>query len=260
MDETSQPAARAEDPPAVARRLLRSIPMATLATRAVALDGWPYASLVACASGHDGTPVLLLSQLSDHTKNLQADDRASLLFDNTAGLTNRMAGERLTLMGRLAPVTEERREPLRRRYLARHPAAATYEGFGDFAYWAMRVERAHLIGGFAKAFWFEAPDFVPLLPPGYALETAEPGILEHMNGDHQDAIDAYAAALAGRGGRGWRMTGIDRDGIDLRRAGETARVAFDAPVDDAAAAREALIRLVGHARAAVRGSGVDDAC
>lgn len=240
----------AETPAAAARRILKSVPMASLATLAAAADGWPYASLVACAVGHDGTPVLLLSELSDHTRNLRADPRASLLVDNTAGLANRMAGERLTLMGRLAPVEDA---ILRNRYLARHPGAARYEGFADFAYWAMAVERCHLVGGFANAHWLDAADVVAPLPEGYALAEAEASILEHMNDDHRDAIDVYANHLARRGGQGWRMTGIDRDGVDLRRGGETARVSFPQPVDDAPAAKEALIQLVTRARAVAAG-------
>ena len=237
-----------ETPAAAARRLLKSVPMASLAT--LTADGGPYASLVACAVGHDGTPVLLLSELSDHTRNLRADQRASLLLDNTAGLANRMAGERLTLMGHVAPVDDA---TLRRRYLARHPGAARYEGFADFAYWAMTVERCHLVGGFADAHWLDAAEVLPSLPDGYALAEAEPDILEHMNADHRDAVDVYANHLARRGGQGWRLTGVDRDGIDLRRGGETARVSFDAPVDDAATAKEALIALVTRARAVAAG-------
>jgi putative heme iron utilization protein len=117
----------------------------------------------------------------------------------------------------------------------------------------MAIEAAHLIGGFAKAYWLDAADLLPPLPAGYTLHEAEAGILEHMNADHRDAINVYAHHLARRSGDGWRMTGIDREGIDLRRGGETARVAFPEPVDDAEAAREALIQLVAAARAAAGG-------
>ncbi|NBB68842.1 MAG: DUF2470 domain-containing protein [Alphaproteobacteria bacterium] len=249
-----------ETPAATARRVLRSVPMAALATLARDRQGWPYASLVACAVGHDATPVLLLSELSDHTRNLHADGRASLLFDNTYGVDERMAGERLTLMGRLAPVADDARPALRARYLARHPGAGRYEGFGDFAYWAMRVEQAHLIGGFARAFWLAGDDVVGAPAASAALAEAEAGIVEHMNTDHGDAVDVYANHLAGRGGRGWRLTGVDRDGIDLRRGGETARITFDTPVDDPVAAREALIALVTRARAVAAERGDEAAC
>ncbi len=242
------------DAAAQARRLLRAVPMASLATAAADRQGWPYASLVAVAVDHDGTPVLLLSQLSDHTRNLREDPRAALLLDNTVGVANRMAGERLTVIGTLAPAPAARKDQLRTRYLARHPAAAAYEGFGDFDYWSMTVTSAHLIGGFAQAFWLDGAALMPSLPPNYALPAAEAEILQHMNADHRDAINVYAIALAKRAGGGWRMTGIDRDGIDLRSGANTARVGFDAPVDDANSAREALIQLAARARAAAAGA------
>ena len=258
MSETTAPADDAAagdeaafDAPTVARRLLRSVPTASLATLA-AEGGGPYASLVTLAVEHDGTPILLLSELSDHTRNLRADPRGSLLLDNTAGLANRMAGERLTLVGRLEPLAADRRERPRRRFLARHPGAVHYEGFTDFAYWTMRIERAHLVGGFAKAAWLAAGDVLTALPEGYTLADAEPDIVAHMNDDHREALDIYANEIARRPGYGWRLTGIDRDGLNLRRAGETARVPFPEPVDDAAAAKEALIALVRDARAAAR--------
>ncbi len=262
MSETTAPPTGETrfDAPAVARRLLRSVPAASLATLAAQDGGWPYASLVTLAVDHDGTPILLLSELSDHTRNLKADARASLLLDATAGLANRMAGERLTLTGRLAPAPAERRERFRRRFLARHPGAVHYEGFSDFAYWSMTLNRAHLVGGFAKARWLDAAEVLVPLPSGYTLAEAEPGIVEHMNQDHREAIDVYANHLARREGYGWRMTGIDREGVDLRRSGETARVSFPTPVDDAAAAKEALIALVAKARAAARARSDEGAC
>ncbi|MEO1089707.1 MAG: DUF2470 domain-containing protein [Pseudomonadota bacterium] len=253
MDEPHLPAERV-DAPALARRLLRTAPMASLATRADDRDGWPYTSLVAFATGHDGTPVMLLSDLADHTRHLTADDRASLLLDGTGDLANRMAGERMTLLGRITRLPPADSEPLRRRYLARHPAARAYEGFGDFAYWQMRIERARVIGGFAKASWLEADAFMPSLPDRYTIDAAEADILEHMNRDHLDAIQLYANQIAGQPGTGWRLTGVDVDGIDLRRGGHTARIAFDREVIDAAMAKDSLIALVAGARTALPSS------
>jgi putative heme iron utilization protein len=85
------------------------------------------------------------------------------------------------------------------------------------------------------------------------LADAEPEILEHMNRDHAEAIELYANRIIGRQGAGWRMTGIDPEGIDLRRSmeagGETARLDFEAPVLTPAAARLALAGLAQRARA-----------
>jgi hypothetical protein len=71
-----------------------------------------------------------------------------------------------------------------------------------------------------------------------------------MNADHADAIQLYAGRLLGLPAGEWRMTGIDAEGLDLRHAGRVARLAFDAPIGDAAEARKVLIALVTKARAA----------
>lgn len=223
-----------------ARRLIRSQDRASLATT-LAGDGTPYASLVLYATLPDATPVLLLSALAEHTKNLKADPRASLLVDGTAGLADPLTGARVTLVGRLEEVNDAQA-----RYLARHSSAEAYVGFGDFRFYALRMARAHLVAGFGRIHWIDASAILATPPP--ALVESEAGIIDHMNGDHSDALDLYAIRLLGRSGTGWRMTGIDAEGCDLRREGETARLDFGAPIEDAEAARRELVRLVKQAR------------
>ena len=105
---------------------------------------WPYASLVLVAVDHDLSPILLLSDLAEHTKAIAADDRVSLLFDGTHGLDQPLTGPRVTLVGRAARTDDAR---LARRFLARHPDAEMYAGFKDFHFYRVAVERAHLVGG-----------------------------------------------------------------------------------------------------------------
>lgn len=227
---------------ATARRLMRSLDRATLAT---SLDGWPYASLVLVAAALDAAPLLLLSDLAEHSKNLKRDARVSLLYDGTAGLADPLTGARVTVLGEIAPATDP---SLLRRYVARHPSAAAYAGFGDFHCYRLSVRRAHLVAGFGRIDWIAADALLPSPQETTELAEAEPGILAHMNADHAEALDLYARHLAGRTGGGWTMTGIDPDGVDLRREGETARLDFAAPVTDAAAARRELVRLAQAAR------------
>lgn len=236
------------------RRLLRSRPKAALSTTMTAAGerdpGAPYVSLVTIATDHDASPILLLSGLSDHTRNLAADDRAALLLEDTEGLANPQTGERATVMGRIRRIADAAaRERCRRRFLARHPAAALYAGFGDFAFFRMEIARVHFVGGFARAVWLDEPAGV-LTPPAVAeaLAAAEDGICGHMNDDHGEAVDLYAIRLLGREGTGWRMAAIDADGCDLVREEESARLAFDEPLTDAAAARRVLVELAGRAR------------
>ena len=109
------------------------------------------------------------------------------------------------------------------------------------------VERAHLVGGFGKIRWIDAAELAPPSAPGFT--EAEAGIVDHMNADHADALQLYAAKLIGRAGDGWKMTGIDPEGLDLRRRGEVARLAFDVPLQAVGEARKILVDLVGKARA-----------
>ena len=225
-----------------ARRLIRAQDRASLATL-LAGDGTPYASLVLYATLPDATPVLLLSALAEHTKNLKADARASLLVDGTAGVDDPLAGARATLVGRLEDIAEAAARP---RYLGRHPSAEAYAGFGDFRFYALRFARAHLVAGFGRIHWIEAADVLDVPPP--ALIDREADIVGHMNEDHADAVDLYATRLLGKASTGWRVTGIDAEGADLRRAGEIARLDFSKRVDDAETARRELVRLVKEAR------------
>lgn len=227
-----------------ARALIRARPLATLST-ALAADGWPYGSLVLIATATDGTPLLLISTLAEHTRNLAADDRVSLLFEATSGLANPLTGARVTLLGHARPSADLLD---RQRFLRRHPEAEMYAGFKDFGLYRVAPVRGHLVAGFGRIHWIDGGELLTI--PAPALAEAEAGIVTHMNDDHLDAIQLYAARLLGLAGGGWRMTGCDPEGCDLRRDAEVARLNFGQLVEDAATARAELVRLVKQARAA----------
>ena len=146
---------------ALARQLLTEAGDATLATSFTGARpeerGWPYASLVMMARDEDGQPILLLSDLAEHTRNLKAEPRVSLLIDGTKAQANRLAGSRLTVLGRATIVTDAvARDRMQRAYVSRHPDAAAYAGFKDFHFYKVSIDRAHLVGGFGKIRWIEA--------------------------------------------------------------------------------------------------------
>lgn len=232
-------------PGAAVRGLLRAADRATLATTLAGgpSGGSPYASLVLLAADHDAAPLLLISTLAEHTRNLAADPRAALLVDGTAGLEEPLTGARATMLGRFVRDDDPGR---RARYLRRHPSAAGYAGFGDFGLWRMQVERAHIVAGFGRIHWVEATDLAG--PPAPALAEREADVVDHMNAEHADAVALYARVLLGLDGDGWVMTGCDAEGADLRCGGRVARLAFDEPVEDAEGARVQLVRLVKRAR------------
>jgi putative heme iron utilization protein len=230
------------------RRLIRSAGAATLATAERNHDGRAYASLVETACGHDASPILLLSDLADHTKNIARDDRVSLLFDGTTPGTDRLAGARVTVQGHARRLADgPRKDVLAARYLARHPGAGAYADFGDFNFYEVTPERAHLIGGFGKIHWLNAESFLYDTGDAAALAEAEPEILDHMNTDHADAVQLYAG-LAGSAEADWRLCGIDPEGIDLARDGRFLRIAFEKTVLDPSSARARLATLAKQAR------------
>ena len=140
--------------PADPRDLMHAQGAASLATL---MDGAPYVSLVLVAFDADGAPLLLLSRLAQHTRNLLADPRVSLLFDGTAGLEDPLAGPRLTVLGAVAPCSDA---TVLDRYLVHHPSARAYAGFSDFDLYKVTVDRAHFVGGFGKIRWVEAAELL----------------------------------------------------------------------------------------------------
>lgn len=232
-------------PEIIARRVVRACDRAALATAHAGHGNWPYASLVMVACGHDASPILLMSDLAEHAKNIAAEPRVSLLFDGTGPLEEPLNAPRVTVLGRARRSDDP---ALRARYLARHPAAERFARFGDFRIYEVEVERAHLVEGFGRVRWMEPARFLSDAPA--ALARAEPGIVAHMNDDHAEAVELYATTLLGRAPGDWRMTGIDPEGCDLRRGGEVARLDFEAPITDASEARKMLVELAKKARAA----------
>jgi putative heme iron utilization protein len=218
----------AETPATRARAVMRATDRAALAT---AQGGWPFASLVLVALDHDASPLLLISDLSEHAKNIKADRRVSLLFDGTQGLDDPLTGPRVTVLGEAAPIEDGR---LKERFLGRHPAAELYAGFADFHLHQVSVTRAHLVAGFGRIHWVEASDLLVTADVSFFRE--ETSTLAAVNQDPK-MVNAAVRAL-GLEGDGWRMTGIDPEGLDLRRAGSIARLAL--PLATAGAVRSAL--------------------
>lgn len=232
-----------------ARRLLRSADRAYLATRRRG-DGeapdWPYAALVLLAVDHDASPLLLISALAEHTKDIAQDNRVALLVDGTHGLDQPLTGARATLLGRIEKTAEPRH---RARFLARHPGASVYADFKDFGFFRVAVERAHLVAGFGRIHWVDAGALLDAAGDATELIAAESEIVRHMNRDHADAMSLYAVKLLGLPSGAWAMTGIDAEGLDLRLAGRVARLDFPRRVATAEQARAELVRLAKQARA-----------
>ncbi|AWB23588.1 DUF2470 domain-containing protein [Methylobacterium currus] len=239
------PAAEAPfDAVGLAKSLLRKVRSGALATLERE-GGAPFASLVTVATDLDGAPLLLLSRLSAHTLNLEADPRCSLLL-SSGGKGDPLAHPRLTVTGTAERSDEAR---VRARFLARHPKAALYADFPDFAFFRLAVRAGHLNGGFAKAATLKPAELLTDLSGLEALPESEPGAVAHMNEDHADAVALYATRLAGEEPGPWRLTGFDPEGLDLMAGDRTARVAFPERLASPAALRPALVAMAAQARA-----------
>ncbi|ACB96314.1 HugZ family protein [Beijerinckia indica] len=233
-----------------AKRLLRVIRAGTLATLAPE-DGFPFASLVNVATEPDGSPLLLISALATHTKHLIVDDRVSLLLVQT-GPGDPLAHPRLTVTGRAEVLKDsEARETAKRRFLNRHPKSALYADFPDFSFCRIRLQHAHLNGGFGRAGQFSAAQIQTSISGSANLISSEVRALTHLNADHAVALALLAKALAEAPDGDWRATGIDPEGLDLACGDRTARIVFPALVHDAEELRKTLENLVDVARVAL---------
>jgi putative heme iron utilization protein len=223
-----------------ARSLVRRGLKAALAT----LDrgsGHPYASLVTMATEPDGTPIFLISRLALHTQNLLADRRASLLIDGTDDEGDPLAGARVTVMGQASPETSS---TARSRFLARHPAAASYVHFDDFAFYRLKLEWAHFVGGFGRITRLGPAELILLMGDTADLVASEAEIVAEVNRDRSREVELLATRLAAGPPGPWRLTGIDPAGLDLMFGGHTRRVEFSSPVKTAEAAKRQLLRML----------------
>lgn len=234
------------DPGKLAKSLLRRSRQGALATLMPG-SGDPYCSLVNLASHPDGSPILLISRLAVHTKNILADGRVSLMLDERAA-GDPLEGARIMLSGR-AEQADGERDLLQRRYLNAHPAAEAFVSFKDFSFFRIRPAGTHLVAGFGRIVDLKPEQFLTDLAGADDLLAAEEGAVEHMNADHRDAMGLYATRLLGAAAGDWRCTGCDPEGIDMQDGQTALRLNFPERVTDGTALRKMLVRLVGEARA-----------
>jgi len=236
---------RDKEPGFVARRLMRTARLATLATIDGESGGGPYASLTLTACAHDAAPLMLLSDLARHSRNIASNSRVSLLFAKFG--RDAIAQARVSVMGRAELCDDPQ---LRRRFLARHATAQGFAGFADFRLYRVAVESVHFVGGFGRIHTLARERVLFDTSGAGELAAAEADILDHMNSAHAQAITLCAHNLIGRPGLEWRLTGIDPEGIDLARNDAEARLDFDMVVHGAEEAHTALAHLARTARQA----------
>jgi putative heme iron utilization protein len=234
------------DPSRLARSLLRRSRQGALATL-MAGSGDPYCSLVNVASHADASPILLISRLALHTKNILGDNRVSLMLDERAA-GDPLEGARIMLAGRAEEADPDQAGILRRRYLNAHPSAEVFVDFKDFSFFRIVPAGAHLVAGFGRIIDLTPGQFLTDIGDAGELLEAEQGAVEHMNADHREAMKLYATRLLGADSADWACTGCDPDGMDMQAGTTVLRLDFPERVTNGTALRKMLVRLADEAR------------
>jgi heme iron utilization protein len=259
-DEQGQPSARRRSAAEEARTLVSSVTVGYLAT--VGEDGDPWCSLVVYGPTAQGDPVLLVSTMAEHGRNLVVDARASLAINDPTAPGDPLDRPRITLAGRAVKPEGDAAEAALDAHVAAIPGARLYAGWDDFSLWVLEVQRVRWVGGFARMDTIGRDDYRAAEPDPTQPIAARS--VAHLNKDHSDALLAIARELAGaRGTVAAVCTGIDRYGIDLSCTGAgqsaAARVEFDPPLQKAADVRPATVELAKRARALQEGAGSQSA-
>ena len=230
---------------AKARALLRRADAGVLSTHSTEMAGFPFGSLAPFAMTLEARPLLYVSRLAEHTHNLAADPRCCLtVLESTLG--DRQAVGRASLLGEARAVPDAERAAAAARYFAVFPEQRRYEELGDFAFWRLEPVRARWIGGFGEIRWIERADW---LVPTPAWASGEASIVEHMNDDHRDALEALARRHLGSA-HDVAMLACDVEGFHVRTGGAVRWIPFAKPCATAEQVRMEMVRLTREARAA----------
>ncbi len=253
-------AATASDAPAVpepsfaerARTLVHLGRIGSLSTLSLKQPGFPFGSLMPYGLDALGRPIFLISTMAMHTQNLRADPRASLFVTQPDAGEDPLGASRVTLIGNVATVPTGEVAEARKLYIARYENSKYWVDFEDFSFYRMEVVDVYYVGGFGVMGWVAASEYDrAAVDP---LADAAPGIIQHMNADHEDAMILLARVFAGIESEEAAMTAVDRLGFHVRlktpEGIRGARIAFLREVRDPGEARKVLVEMVQQARPA----------
>lgn len=233
-----------------ARTLLYVGRVGSLSTLSRRHPGWPFGSVMPYGLDPGARPIFLISDLAIHTQNIAGDPRASLMVAQPDWSGDPLGGSRVTLMGNVSLVPAEERDQSRQLYLARYGTARYWVDFQDFAFYRMEVLEIYFVGGFGVMGWVSVDEYARAQPD--PLADAVPGILEHMNADHTDALILLARVFGGVDADEAKMISVDRLGFHVRlRKGDRvqgARIPFLREVKSPPETRAVLVEMVHEAR------------
>ena len=222
--------------------------IATLAS--LTTSGDPWASYITYGL-LGGSPVLCVSRMAEHGRNLYHDPRASVSIVAPESAADPLAISRVTLAGHVEAPGEDELEAARAAHLAAVPAAKYYIDYSDFSLWILRVNRARWVGGYGRMDSAAAEDYAAASPDPVSPNAA--GAIVHLNNDHAESLLAMAKNLGGYpDATVATCTTADRYGLDLSvttpRGDAATRVGYAHPIDDIADLRAATVELSQRAR------------
>ncbi len=225
------------------RQILRAHRYGVLCTLSKKFNGHPFGSITPYLVDHDGSLLILISSLAEHTKNIQYDPRVSLVTHSKSDAGIQSQG-RVTVMGEAQLISDGKHE-IGARYLRYFPEAQGYLTLGDFSFCRIVPQTLRYIGGFGKIHWVSA---VSCLVPPYPLIEQEDDVIAHMNSDHRDTMHRYCHHFHQCETLNVEMLGIDCDGFDVRADDKTLRFSFAEMALDARQARHALVEMAQRVR------------
>ncbi|MGH8762568.1 MAG: HugZ family protein [Nitrosospira sp.] len=223
------------------RQLLRAHRYGVLCTLSRKFSGYPFGSIATYLVDHDGSLLILISTLAEHTKNIKYDFRVSLITHDQNSLDIQSQG-RVTMIGEAQPAMDK--QQFSARYLRYFPEAQSYLALHDFSFYRIMPRTLRYIGGFGRIHWVAANSY--LVPP-YPLIGQEDNVIAHMNSDHRDTMRHYCQQYHQYEALDVEMLGIDCDGFDIRADNRNLRFDFGETVLDAQQARYALVEMAQRA-------------
>ena len=217
-----------------ARELLLQQSFGVLSTISIDVPGYPFGSVTPYCVDEQCRPVIYISNIAQHTRNIVADARVSLtVVEDNGGSGDVQAQGRVTCIANARPVSQDEAHA-RERYFRYFPSARQYDQTHDFAFFRLELVRVRFIGGFGRIYWVDPGEFMARNPFSAPQESQ---IIQHMNNDHGDALRHYC------GGGAAEMAGIDADGFDVLKSGKKVRFTFKTPIRNMEEARQALVAM-----------------
>lgn len=233
-----------------AKQFLRSTRSGVLSSFSAKFAGYPFGSVMPFVLGHDCQPIVLISTIAEHTKNIIANPKVSLLV--FAGAEDLHANGRLTLIGEAEQIEKDDAD-LMARYCRYFPESAGYLAMHDFQFYRINIAQARYIAGFGKMSWLAGEEIANINRPSNEIAALESGMIEHMNADHVDSMLLYCKHFYGIAPCCVSLIGVDCDGFDVEAVIaddiKMLRFTFEAPIFDANSARKAFVALSKVARA-----------